>query len=624
MLALTHILGSTVAAATSVIKEGVRIEFALESPGGKKDVPVVAGKAAVARFKLTDSATGTPISGISPAAWMDLLKKGAENLSCKDKIQSFLQGSLAYRPEVNFNTWYLLSLNEQPSITVIDPLFGYGGQQTLAMPLLTSPGEDWVIGPDRKKVFISLPRINRIAVLDSGDWKVTGHIDVASRPTRLALQPDRKLLWITHDSSDAQSGVSVIDASSHVVLAHLQTGMGEHRIAFDKHSRFALVTNAGDGTVSVIDIAKRKEARRVKVGGRPVSADYSVLGDAFYVANEDSGAVTILDGATLESRGTVSLDPGLRTIRFAPGGRWGFIANFRSNQVSVLDASNNRILSSVPVGAQPYQITFTPTLAYVRSAGDRQISTIPLTELNNHQKASVTSIIAGDKPPSLGEALETAYAIFPTPQNNGALIGNPADQAIYYYMEGMLAPQGSFSLKGLKTRGVLALHRGLEETSPGVYSSLVTPPSAGTYDVAFLMSSPRAWHCFTAKVAAGAASSDQPAQRYRLHYREQTVAAGRPATIHFGLVDANTGQPVRGVKDIRVLLVATARGWQQRASAKESGVGEYAVTLTPPSPGNYLLLLESRSLKIKMRDLPVATLRVSLDGNIPQPAPAAK
>ena len=100
-----------------------------------------------------------------------------------------MQGSLRSRPDVDLNTFYLLALNEQANISVIDPLLGFGGSKLLAMILLKSPGDDWVLTSDRMKLFVSMPLVNHVAVVDTNTWKVFADVPTGVRPTRVALQP---------------------------------------------------------------------------------------------------------------------------------------------------------------------------------------------------------------------------------------------------------------------------------------------------------------------------------------------------------------------------------------------------------------------------------------------------
>ena len=50
-------------------------------------------------------------------------------------------------------------------------------------------------------------------------------------------------------------------------------------------------------------------------------------------------------------------------------------------------------------------------------------------------------------------------------------MANPADQAIYYYMEGMLAPMGSFNNYRREPKAVLIVDRSLRERAGRVFDA---------------------------------------------------------------------------------------------------------------------------------------------------------
>ena len=65
-------------------------------------------------------------------------------------------------------------------------------------------------------------------------------------------------------------------------------------------------------------------------------------------------------------------------MRFARGGRWGFVANPAQSVVHIFDASTNRLIHEQAVGEAPDQFAFTDNFAYVRSLGSDQVSAIRL------------------------------------------------------------------------------------------------------------------------------------------------------------------------------------------------------------------------------------------------------
>src|SRR6185295_6817838 len=204
------------APAQRIVEQGIAVEFTIDPQKEKLPKPM-AGDDAVVRFRVTDTTSGTPVKGLNLSVWMSLRagEKRPDEQQCREKIQSFLGGSLRARPDVDLNSYYILALNKSPDITVIDPLLGFGGSKLLTLVMLKSPGEDWVLTNNREKLFVSLPLINQVAVIDTRTWTVETYIDAGIKPTRLSLQPDEKYLWVANDGNAGEAnGVTLIDVAT--------------------------------------------------------------------------------------------------------------------------------------------------------------------------------------------------------------------------------------------------------------------------------------------------------------------------------------------------------------------------------------------------------------------------
>src|SRR5436305_2587690 len=242
------------AATDRVVAEGLAVELSLKPLDGGAG-PLKEGQTARVRLTLTDTLSHTPMSRLYPGAWMDRLDAGPPGepaaASCKQKVEAIVGGAILSRPELDLNTYYVLTLNADATISVVDPLFGYGSSKLLGMVFLRSPGEDWALAADGNRLFVSLPDSGRVAAVDTAAWKVTGEVETGARPRRLGLQPDGQYLWVAGDTA-----VSVIDAAGLRKVKDIKTGRGEHDLAFSDDSRFVFVTNEEDGTVSVLDTAR--------------------------------------------------------------------------------------------------------------------------------------------------------------------------------------------------------------------------------------------------------------------------------------------------------------------------------------------------------------------------------
>ena len=139
-------------------------------------------------FEIRDAGSGNPVSGLNPAAWLGRHARGRRGRAHRPApIASGrrLSPNLLSRPELDLNTYYVLALNADATITVVDPVFGFGGTKLLAMIPLESPGEDWALTSDQNRLFVSMPAANRVAVVDTRSWSVVASIDIGRSPSRM-------------------------------------------------------------------------------------------------------------------------------------------------------------------------------------------------------------------------------------------------------------------------------------------------------------------------------------------------------------------------------------------------------------------------------------------------------
>ena len=586
--------------------QGVSIEFNVTPLHGQQPRPI-AGEEAKLGFKITGTSGAVPLSNLRPVAWIDQRKsrETSEPKECREKVQSFLQTSFAKRPVLDLNAYFILTLNQEPNISVIDPISGFGGSKLYNLIALPSTGEDWVMRTsDQNRLYVSMPAVNQVAVIDMTTWKSVATIDAGIKPTRVALQNDGRYLWVGNEQ-----GVTVIDTSSLKVVAQISTGAGHHEFAFTDDDRFAFVTNKQDGTLSVIDTRKLARIKDLKVGALPVAITFSPLSKAIYVANEDDGTIAVVDPARLEILTRIRTQPGLRSIRLQPDGRYGFALNPTVNAVFVFDLTSNKVLHTVPVGPGADQITFTKQFAYVRASGSEFVNMIKLADLG--KEAALSRFPAGQKAPKESAANSMANAIVPAPEEGAVLVANPSDKMIYYYTEGMAAPMGSFQNYRRIPKALLVLDNGLRETARGVYSTTIRLDTPGFYDAVLLLDSPRAVHCFDFTV------DEDPAQpkpkRESLiaqQLTKESPLAGESYNLRFRIIETASGVAKANLNDLGVLVYLAPGIWQDRLPAKPIANGAYEINFIPPQPGVYYVHFRIPSLDVPISQIMPLVLEV--------------
>lgn len=585
-----------------VVNQGIAVQWQVEPASGADALRE--GEEAIFRLTITDTATGSPVRGANPGAWLDVQRPGGD-ADCARKVASLSGTSMLKRPAVDLNNFFVLALNGDATINVVDPRFQFGGSKLLALVALKSPGADWVLTADQSRLFVSLPDANEVAVVETVSWKVITSLPVGPQPARLAIQPDGRALWVTYGGAAADSGVAVFNLADLKLAARIPTGRGPHPLAFSDDSRFAFVGNQANGqaseqatgSVTLIETSTLAKVKEIAAGRKPVSLTFSKTAQAAYVADETDGSVMVIDPLRRKVVARVQLDPGLQQIKFAPGDRYGLVVNAARNLLQVLDASTNRIVQTAAMKQEPDQISFSDKLAYIRHRRSEQVLMIPLDQLGGAE-LSPAEFPGGQRPFGQTARASLAATIIPAPGSGAMLVANPADQAIYYYQEGMAAPMGTFGNYKREPRAALVVDRTLRELAPGVYQTSAQLPAAGPHELIFFLNAPRIVHCAPVAIVPNPALAAQAKKQPPLVQpliTERSLRVGATTRLRFQLSDAVTKQPHSGLTDVRVLTFLAPGTQQQRHRATPAGAGIYEIDFTPPEAGVYYLYVEAPS-----------------------------
>ena len=566
------------------------------------------------RFAISDTTTGSPLAGLNPAAWIDPLES-IDVDDTKERIRSYLTGSLSARASVDLNIFYVLALNPDGTISVVDPLFSYGGSRLLDMVVLPSPGEDWVLSEDGRDLWVSCPRANQIALVDTGTWKVTRSITVPTRPTRLALQPDEQYLWVSCPGlgDGLRSRVAVIDTAEKKLAETFEAGAGAHRFAFSKDSRHAYIGAMAAPRVTAFDTATLEPIQIHTPVGSLESLAFSTAGDALYWVDGTAGEIVAIADDTQQVRARIEVEEGVTELRFDPSGTRGILLDPVRGSVHILAAARNQIVQSGEVGPTPDQVSFTETLAYVRCAGSEIVQMLPLDALGREGPILMIDFPAGHVPFGLATSPSPAAGIVAAPSGAAVLVANPIDQAIYFYSEGMAAPMGEFQNYGQEPRAVLVVDRSLNERAPGVYSTRVTLERGGPHGIFFLLDYPSLHTRFLLDIAPAFEPLTE-VEETRVTMRRVVrgdVYAGEPLTVEIDIRDER-GIPIGGLDDVGMMAMRSSI-WQLRGLAKvatDTEAGVYRWTFTPPTDGVYFVHARTPSRSITFTDVPKLTVQV--------------
>lgn len=590
--------------------------FAKPYAAGKNEARLQAGTDLKAGFSITDR-SGRGVSHLHPMGWITLREAGKEKPDqnrCEEKVKGLLRGGVT-QADADLNGFYLLTLNADNSVSIINPLVNLGATNILAVLLLKEKAAGWEMDDRSGVAYVTLPNEGKVAMVDIHARAVKGYLKVGEGPERIRRQPDGRYLWVAHQGSGA---LSVIDPAGRSVIKTLPVGKGPFDFSFDSRSRFVFVGGA-DGRVSTIQTDTFQKEARIKAGKGPLSLAYSPSAETLYAADRSSGAVLAISPESGKVLNKIMLAPGIQSLHSTPDGRFILALNPVKKTVTLIDTTRKIFLRALPTEADPDQIFFSADYAYIHHNGSPNVGLLALSSLSEERPLALISVPVGVRPSEEASDLSALSPMAMMPDGSGVLIANRAEKTIYFYMEGMNAPMNSFKAHTSPPMGLLVYDRSLKEGPvAGRYESLIRLEEGGGYDVSFFLPDPQTAACFELTVAADPTRPKKKSPPlFDSRFDDLRFRPGKPSKLQFELSDAETGRTLSGVKDAQILAFLQNGGWQARAAARSIGRGIYEAELIFPREGKYHVLVEAPSLGIRFGDVRHVFATVSEEGSSP-------
>lgn len=196
-----------------------------------------------------------------------------------------------------------------------------------------------------------------VTIIDTVAGRVVQTVSLRSAPTALAIAPNGTRLYVSH----AESGtVSVISTATNSVVRTIRVGAAPTGIAVSRSGSRLYVVNGDDGTVSKISTLTNRVVGTVYGVGKGVSTiAVSPDGATLLVARAGDGKLSVFDIASGTELTSVIADPhqvaGPPTITVSPDGTQLYWTDSGSNrmQVIALVAANGNPTAQTPIVNSP-------------------------------------------------------------------------------------------------------------------------------------------------------------------------------------------------------------------------------------------------------------------------------
>ncbi len=144
----------------------------------------------------------------------------------------------------------------------------------------------------------------------------------------------------------------------------------------------AYVINSAGASISVVDMAKQTELRRIPVLREPHHVALSPDGKSLLVGDTVANEMLFLDPRTGEIKQRLTMaDP--YQLGFSPNGKWFVVNGLARNQIDVYDATTMKLVKRFPIASLPSHLAFSPdsSMVFVSLQGTNRLVAIDLNAM---------------------------------------------------------------------------------------------------------------------------------------------------------------------------------------------------------------------------------------------------
>lgn len=198
--------------------------------------------------------------------------------------------------------------------------------------------------------------VSPLSVIDAATGDLLRKIEVPGAVHHVAISPDGRFAVSTHPSSD---GISIADLDSFELVAWIPTGSMPNYAVFGTNPSIVYISNAGNGTVSEVDLELGIVRRNMIAGEAPEHLTMSSDGGMLFVADADIGRIVEIDLSTGRDVRTFEIGGEIHGLDLSEDQAHLMVAAKETDRIVSIDLRSGNIVDAV-LSPAPYHLTTIP------------------------------------------------------------------------------------------------------------------------------------------------------------------------------------------------------------------------------------------------------------------------
>jgi DNA-binding beta-propeller fold protein YncE len=198
--------------------------------------------------------------------------------------------------------------------------------------------------------------VSLLSVIDAATGDLLRKIEVPGAVHHVAISPDGRFAVSTHPNSD---GISVVDLDNFELFAWIPTGSMPNYAIFGADPGLVYVSNAGNGTVSEVDLELGIVRRNMIAGEAPEHLTLSSDGGTLFVADADIGRIVEIDLSNGRDVRTFEIGGEIHGLDLSEDQTHLLVAAKGTDRIVSIDLRSGNIVDAV-LSPAPYHLTTIP------------------------------------------------------------------------------------------------------------------------------------------------------------------------------------------------------------------------------------------------------------------------
>jgi PQQ-dependent catabolism-associated beta-propeller protein len=244
-----------------------------------------------------------------------------------------------------------------------------------------------VLSPDGKFLYICASEDDTVEIMDTETLEIVGQLPSGPDPEVIVISPDGAKIYAANEDDNL---VTVIDVASRSVDAEIPVGVEPEGMGISPDGKTVVNTSETTNMAHFIDVATSEITDNVLVDQRPRVAMFTADGAEVWVSSEIGGTVSVIDNAGRKIKQKITFEiPGVPAESIQPVGvaitsdrSKAFVALGPANRVAVIDGQSYEVKDYLLVGQRVWQLAFSPDeeFLYTTNGVSNDISVIEVAD----------------------------------------------------------------------------------------------------------------------------------------------------------------------------------------------------------------------------------------------------